>query len=175
MTVRLLRYIDRLALAINYVSMVTIVVIMGMTVAGIAFRFAGIPLMGLTNLSESMLVMAVYLSVAYAQQKHQHVSVELFVMKMNDRVKSVLATFHPVIGLLICSVILYTSWQYALDSCRIGERMDGAPFYPIYPPKVAIAFGMTCLWLQLLAEFIRGMLALVCRKKAIEEADLVGS
>jgi TRAP-type mannitol/chloroaromatic compound transport system permease small subunit len=33
--------------------------------------------------------------------------------------------------------------------------MDGAPFYPIYPPKIAIAVGISLLWLQLLADLLR--------------------
>lgn len=172
MSACLIQYINRLSRGLNYLSMITVVVIMVMTIAGIAFRLVGIQFSGVTNLSESLLVMAVYLSVAYAQQNKQHVSVELFLIRVNERAREGIGALNLVIALAICSVILYTSWDYALTSWRLGEKMDGAPFYPIYPPKLAIAFGITCLWLQLLADFLAAMLALFPPKKPKAAMDL---
>jgi TRAP-type C4-dicarboxylate transport system permease small subunit len=162
---RYIRYVDRITRAVNSVAMVTILLIMVLTLAGIATRLIGIPLSGVTNLSESLLVVAVYLSVAYTQQGKQHVSVELLLASLGERNRRILDGVNILIALVICSVIVDTSWGYALQSWKLHERMDGAPFYPIYPPKIAIAVGMSLLWLQLFADWLRGLLALFMRTK----------
>jgi len=164
LTAHVIQWIDRSIRVINSLSMLTIVLIMGMTVAGIVLRVSGIPFSGLTNLSESLLVIAVYFSLAYAQQKKQHVSVELLLASLNEKARNAVSAFNLIVALAICSLILYTSWDYALDAWRIREKMDGAPFFPIYPPKVAIAFGVTFLWLQLAADFLRQLHILFTRE-----------
>jgi TRAP-type C4-dicarboxylate transport system permease small subunit len=156
----LIHWIDRSTRAVNSLSLITIALIMGMTVAGIALRLIGTPFSGVTNLSESLLVIAVYLSLAYAQQKKQHVAVELLLSGLNGKARDAVSAFNLIVAWSICSLILYTAWDYAMDAWRVREKMDGAPFYPIYPPKVAIALGISFLWLQLAADFLRQLLML---------------
>lgn len=164
MIARLIRGIERSTRAVNVLSMVTIALIMVITVAGIVLRVSGFPFSGFTNLSESLLVIAVYLGLAYAQQRKQHVSVELLMASLGEKAREVFTAFNLIAALAICSLILYTSWDYALDAWRIRERMDGAPFFPIYPPKFAIALGIAFLWLQLAADLLRQLFALFPRK-----------
>lgn len=149
--------------------MIAMALIMGMTIVGVMARLLGRPLSGFTNLSESLLVVAIYLSVAYTQQYKQHVSVEFLMDRLNEKARNMLNIVNLAIALTICSVILYTSWDYAIAAWKIRERMDGAPFYPIYPPKIAIAVGITFLWLQLLVDVLRGILKLFPPKEGENE------
>jgi len=137
--------------------MITIALIMGMTIVGILSRLLGIPLIGFTNLSESLLVVAIYLSLAYTQQHKEHVSVEFLLAILSEKTRDRLNIATLVIVLAICSVILYTSWDYAIAAWKVKERMDGAPFFPIYPPKIAIAVGISFLWMQLWVDILRGI------------------
>jgi TRAP-type mannitol/chloroaromatic compound transport system permease small subunit len=130
-------------------------VVMALMIVGIITRILGAPLSGITNLSESMLVVVIYLSIAYTQQTKDHVIVEFFIATLRGRKKVLLNIINVLIPFFICSIFIYTSWDYALDSWGMRERMDGAPFYPIYPPKIAIAVGISLLWLQLLADLLR--------------------
>lgn len=147
--------IDRITRTINGISMVTFFVIMLLTVLGIILRFLGAPLSGLTNLSESLLVIAVYCGIAYAQQVKQHVAVEFLASRLAKTPQKISKIVNLIIPLCICTILIYVCWDYALESWSLRERMDGAPFYPIYPPKIAIAVGISLLWLQLLADILR--------------------
>ena len=135
--------------------MVTFFVIMLLTIIGIASRILGAPFSGITNLSESLLVIAVYCGIAYAQQVKQHVAVEFFITRLGKTPKQILTIINLVIPLCVCSVLVIICWDYALESWGLREKMDGAPFYPIYPPKIAIAVGISLLWLQLLADLFK--------------------
>ena len=162
---RYIVYVDRVTRAANSVAMITILLIMVLTLVGIATRLVGIPFSGVTNLSESLLVVAVYFSVAYTQQGKQHISVELLQASLSERNRRILEVVNILIALVICGVIVDTSWHYAIRSWTLRERMDGAPFYPIYPPKIAVALGMSFLWVQLFADWLRGLVALLGRTK----------
>lgn len=147
--------IDRIARTINVISMVTFFVIMLLTIVGIILRILGEPLSGLTNLSESLLIIAIYCGVAYAQQVKQHVAVEFLISRLTKCPKKILSIINLIIPLGICTILIFICWDYALESWQLREKMDGAPFYPIYPPKIAIAVGISLLWLQLLADLFR--------------------
>jgi TRAP-type C4-dicarboxylate transport system permease small subunit len=137
--------------------MVTLFIIMGLTVSGVICRIMGVPISGITNLSESLLVIGIYLGTAYAQKQRQHVAVEFLLASLNRGGRKVLGIVDLIVALLITSIVILASWDYAFQSWGIKERMDGAPFYPIYPPKIAIAIGMTLLGIQLLCDVIQAM------------------
>lgn len=156
---RLIRYMDSTTSGVNVLSMITIILLMALMIVGIIARIIGIPFSGVTNLSESLLVVAIYLSIAHTQQTKQHVAVEFLIGRLNERNRKILGVINVLIPIVICSIIVFTSWDYAIDSWKVREKMDGAPFYPIYPPKIAVAVGVSFLWLQLIADFVRGVLA----------------
>jgi TRAP-type C4-dicarboxylate transport system permease small subunit len=135
--------------------MVTFFVIMSITIIGIILRILGEPLSGLTNLSESLLIIAVYCGIAYAQQVKQHVAVEFFISRLSKTPQKILNMINLIIPFGICTILIFICWDFALESWQLREKMDGAPFYPIYPPKIAIAVGISLLWLQLLADLLR--------------------
>jgi TRAP-type C4-dicarboxylate transport system permease small subunit len=147
--------IDRIVRTINVISMVTFFVIMSITIIGIILRILGEPLSGLTNLSESLLIIAIYCGIAYAQQFKQHVAVEFLISRLTKSPKKFLSIINLIIPFGICTILIFICWNYALESWNMREKMDGAPFYPIYPPKIAIAVGISLLWLQLLADLLR--------------------
>ena len=162
---RCILYIERSTRTINILSMITILLIMALTIVGIMARIIGLPFSGVTNLSESLLVIAIYLSIAYTQQTKQHIAVEFFVASLNEKNRKILSTINILIPIVICSVIVFTGWDYALQSWNLREKMDGAPFYPIYPPKIAVAVGVSLLWLQLFADLLRGILAFLTKSE----------
>ena len=147
--------IDRLARTINVISMIIFFIIMLLTIIGIILRFLGAPLSGITNLSESLLIIAVYCGVAYAQQVKQHVAVEFLITRLSRTPQKILTMINLIIPFGICTILIFVSWNFALESWHVSERMSGAPFFPIYPPKIAIAIGISLLWLQLLADLLR--------------------
>ena len=161
--------IDRIARTINFISMVTFFVIMLLTILGIIMRIFRAPLSGITNLSESLLVIAVYCGIAYAQQVKQHVAVEFLISRLSKTPKKILNMINLIIPLAICTILIFISWSFALESWHMREKMDGAPFYPIYPPKIAIAVGISLLGLQLLADLLREIM--LSFKSTTDEAN----
>lgn len=147
--------------AANYVTTATIWLLVCVIMVGVVARLVGHPLSGITSLSEFMLVIAVYFGVAYAQQKKEHVYLELVLNKLGPMKRQLLTIAGSLASTLICGVVVYTSWLYALESWAIRERMDGTPHFVIYPTKIAIAVGLSLLLLQLVADVVDGISSLI--------------
>jgi TRAP-type C4-dicarboxylate transport system permease small subunit len=165
-----IKYTDKVVRSINFISMITWFGIMLLTVIGIIFRLFGIPLSGLTNLSEYLLIIAVYCGVAYTQQVKQHVAVEFLISRVPSNQKNILNIINLIIPLVICTTLILVSWEFALESWRLREKMDGPPFYPIYPPKIAVAIGISILDLQLLVDLLKEIIQLFKAKNRFKES-----
>lgn len=157
----ILSYVDKSVRAINTLAMASLFVIMIMTMIGVIGRILGMPISGITNLSESLLVITIYMGVAYTQQMKKHVSVELLVGSVSEKAAYYLNCIVIFFSLIISSLICISTWDFALKSLSIMEKMDGEPFFPIYPPKIAVAIGFTLLCFQLISDFIREVKRLI--------------
>ncbi len=146
---------------VDYLATATLWLLMLLIIWGVLTRLAGAPISGVTNLSESLLVVAIYLGAARTQQVEGHVSLELVTMRLSEGHRRPLRLFVTLASIAVCAIFVYSSWEYALEAWRIREKMDGAPFYPIYPPKIAIAVGLSLLCLQLLVDFVETAFSLL--------------
>jgi len=97
------------------------------------------------------------------------VAVEFLISRLPKTPKKILNMINLIIPLAICTILIFISWSFALESWHMREKMDGAPFYPIYPPKIAIAVGISLLGLQLLADLLREIM--LSFKSTTDEAN----
>ena len=152
---RLFQYFDRLSLWTNIISSWGLFVLMALGIISILLRLAGVGLSGVVNLTTYLMVAVVYLSLAYAQLREQHVRVDFFVSRIHGKPGLILTVLASLLALIACLITLWGSWKYAWASLVIRERMDGAPFYPIYPTKIILSVGLTVLCLQLVADVVK--------------------
>ncbi len=139
----------------NLISSWGLFVLMCMGIVSIGLRWAGFPLGGAINLSVYLLVAVIYFSLAYAQSQGQHVAVEFVVSRIRGNFRMLIIIIGLFISLVACAFLVWSGCESAWMSWAIRERMDGAPFYPIYPSKIALGIGLIVLWIQLLADFIK--------------------
>lgn len=141
----------------NFIGSWGLFVLMCIGVVAVGLRWAGIPLGGAINLSVYILVAVIYFSLAYAQLKDENVAVELVVNRFRGRSRQLIIIIALLISLVACFFLVWSSCKSTWLSWSVRERMDGAPFYPIYPSKIALAIGVVLLFLQLLADFIKAV------------------
>lgn len=152
--------IDSITRYVNFLSMGLFFFIMIVGIVGVVSRLFGIALIsGIVNFSELLLVMAIYFGIAHTQKVRKHVAMQLFVLGLTGRKRRILDIINLVIITSILSIVVITCWDYTINSFNIKESMHGAPFYPIYPAKFALAVGMSTLWAQVLADMIRGFIS----------------
>jgi TRAP-type C4-dicarboxylate transport system permease small subunit len=148
----LMRVINKVSRIINTASMVVFFLIMTLAVLGVILRLLGKPISGLTSLLELLLVAAIYFGIAYTQQRKGHISVELFLQRMKKKSQRIVNVIGLSVTVLFLGIVLVAIWKSAVASFMVREAMDGAPFFPIYPARIAMAIGVSSFWLQMLSD-----------------------
>lgn len=151
---------ERLSSAIGHFGAWCIFGLMIIGIVGVITRFAGVPLSGILSLSVFIFVAAVYVSLAYTQVRNNHVAVDLFISRLSSKHRLVMKSVTTFLSFVACFFLFWATWSYAWDSLIIGERMDGEPYYPIYPVKICIAIGVTIFFLQMIADFVKSVQSL---------------
>ncbi len=149
------RVIERLSYAGGLLSQVLMFALMVLGVVFVLLRFIGHPFVGGINLTTFFLVGAVYFVQAQVQRRKQHVAVDLFVTRTGGTARKTFTLLELFVSTVITAIITWTVWGYAWESFEALERIDGAPFYPLYPVKLAVAVSVSLLLLQLVVDLVR--------------------
>ena len=153
MFAKLTKLIDRVTIVTSWTGYVLMFFLMILGGVIVVSRLLSMPLLGGINLSAYMLVAMSFIVLPYIQLKKGHLSVELLLSRVGKETARTLILVQLIISVAITLVITYIVWGYAHESWSAVERMDGEPFYPLYPAKILIAVGFSLLVLQFISEF----------------------
>jgi TRAP-type C4-dicarboxylate transport system permease small subunit len=137
-----------------------IMVIMVIMVADVARRyFTGSSIAGVLEYSEVLMVAVIYLGLAFAQRKGDHIGVDIFTNRMPKRVAQIV----EAAGLVVVSLaLLWVTWetmQVAQQSVATREYRFGLSRVPIWPARIVIPLGISVLLLELffdIVDLVRG-------------------
>ncbi len=110
--------------------------------------------------SESMVFgsgLTYVLGAAWALQDNRHVKIDLIYGRLTPRQRAVIDSITFVFFALYLGVFLWATTEYARRSVLVRETSGSAWDPPIYPLKLALAFGVVLLLLQGIAKFIRDL------------------
>lgn len=117
-------------------------------------KFFNIPIPGTLELSESLLVISFFMSIAFTQLNRGHIAVELFTSRLKGTKKEVLDLIGIFVLLLFFSLITFEGWKYAIYSLKIMEFQSGLINFPLYPAKLLAAIGLSLMTLQCFADMV---------------------
>lgn len=139
---RLRRIAYRLSAPLGALASLATLIVMLAIAADVIFRnFTGRSVPGLLELSESGLVAAVFLGLAYAGTTDSHVSVDLLTSRINQTVARVLITAMWIASVLITTWFLISSVERAVQSVERNEARTGLINWPLWPSRWIIAIG----------------------------------
>lgn len=120
------------------------------------------------EITESLMVVAVFLAIALAQRRRAHIQVEIVVLALPKRLQVVAALLQALASLAFFLLIAWFGWHAAAHSFRVGEYSAGLIRFPIWPAKSMLAVGATMMSLQCL----RDVLAVCFRGDKMESRAL---
>lgn len=130
--------------------------IMWLIVANALMRKAfNAPIQGSFEITESSLVLLVFLSLAYTQYRRGHIRVILLTRHLPMWFQHWLYIFVLLVGFAFFAWCAYAAWGYALRSYNLNEQEWGLVRFPLWPIKASIFFGVALLSLQYLLDAIR--------------------
>lgn len=136
------------------VGMSTLLVLMLIIVADVFLRKAfNQPIPGTYELTEYMLIVVCFCSVAWTQVKKRHVAVDLVIKRLPQRVQTNVKGVAYLIGFGLFCVATYTAFvrakavaSYGLESLVLGV--------PRFPFQLIVGIGLGMLSLVLLVDFL---------------------
>ena len=154
---RLARFEKAIALIsriLNNIGISFLMLLMLLITADVFLRaFFRRPILGTNELSEFMMIIVVYLAMAYTQHTKSHVSVDLVISRFPQRVQDVVDTCIYLLSLFICSLI---TWRAFADINRLISinRVSDVLNVPVVPFQTVMAVGFFLFSLVLLLDFI---------------------
>jgi TRAP-type C4-dicarboxylate transport system permease small subunit len=153
--------INTTSLTMSVIATTIVMLMMVLVTADVLMRyFFSLPIRGSNELIESMMLIVVFLGLAYAQYNKENISISLLVDKLPQKAQAVIDSFAYVICL---GVTILIAWAAIV---RMGNLLDTGTYTPVLEIPIAIlqcvlTFGciMLCivfLW-DILHSFFNGV------------------
>jgi len=151
------RTIHGVSIALASVAAAAIAFMMVATVADVASRyFTGAPIPGVTEVGEVLMVMSVFLGLAFAEYRnaHAHVRVTIVLEKLPPRLAAIISSVSMLLVLATLAWMVWVTTGRALESIEQNEFRFGLVQIPVWPGRVAIALGFAAYFLEAVPRLI---------------------
>lgn len=118
-------------------------------------KFLNAPIPGAFEFTQSLLTLAIFLSLAYTQRTGGHISVDVITRHLTGGARRLTRMFGHLLGVACFAWATYANWGFAMQSLDMNEQEWGEITYPLWPVKLMICFGLAILTLQFVVELIR--------------------
>ncbi|GIK81422.1 MAG: TRAP transporter small permease [Pseudorhodoplanes sp.] len=143
-------------MALNAVGGVIMVLLAAAVLVDVIARyFLNYSIPGLYELMQLGLVIIVYFGIAYAQQKGDHVRIELLDRDTWPGLQKALLTIGEAAGATFCALVFWRAGQNALVAWETGDTMSGLIPWPTWPAVAAVPLGFLLLGLRLLFDMVK--------------------
>jgi len=122
-------------------------------------KFFNAPVSGAFEVTQSLLTLAIFLSIAYTQRAGGHISVNVLSRHFSTNGRRVMQVMAPLLGVICFVWVTYANWNFAYESYLTDEQEWGAITYPIWPVKMAMCGGLGLLAVQFFVEFLKSLRA----------------
>jgi TRAP-type C4-dicarboxylate transport system permease small subunit len=141
--------------AFGVVSELATFAMMLLVVANIIGRYLfNSPVTGTLEITESLLVIIIFLSVAMTQYDGGHIRVTILTRRFSPRWSRAATVFAMICGAVFFAWCAYAAWRYAVQSWSFDEHERGTIVFPLYPIKFVIFIGISMLAFQFLLDAI---------------------
>jgi TRAP-type C4-dicarboxylate transport system permease small subunit len=130
-------------------------VMMVLVVANIIGRYLfNHPVTGTLEITESLLVLIIFLSVAMTQYDGGHIRVTILTRRLPRKLAKAATVFAMLCGAAFFAWCSYAAWRFAVQSWSFNEHEWGTVVFPLYPMKFVVFIGIAMLAFQFLLDAI---------------------
>jgi TRAP-type C4-dicarboxylate transport system permease small subunit len=147
---RLCLWLGKAALAMAGLSLIVTAAVGAVDVLATAFLHRPLPLT--VELSSYLLPLMVFGALAHAQQRHEHVAVDLVTQSLPHRLQAVLRFVALLAGLALFGLLAWRSGVLFLDSFDRGETASAVYAFSVWPFKLAVFIALLVVVLEFLRQ-----------------------
>ena len=147
----------RITRAAAFGSAAIILCLMLITTLDVSMRYLlSRPITGVGEIGEYLLVILVFMALAYAQFHGRHVSVTVLTDRFHPRVRSSVRTAILVVLVALFLAMTWKSAETAYSYLQMGETRWNVP-WPVWPARFFVPLGALLLSLEFLAELLSSL------------------
>ncbi len=124
----------------------------------VILRTAGVSVSGTTELTESLIVVAIYFGLIFTQSERAHIGMDFLTNALPPAGRRVTDILSLGVAALISIALLYGTGNTALKSIELGEYTSTAFNLPLWPAKVALWLGLLMMTIQIGLQMVRRVL-----------------
>ncbi|MFC2042003.1 TRAP transporter small permease subunit [Chloroflexota bacterium] len=113
------------------------------------------PLIGTHEISSSLLVVMVFLGLAYVQAQKRNIAIDFFLVRLSKKTQARMDLFSLFLCLAITILMVWTGGQQAYKSWVVGTVQAGSLHYITWPFRALVPLGCGLLSLRLFIQFMR--------------------
>lgn len=144
--------------ALAYIGLALVFILMLVTSVNIILRYVfSSPLKGTVEVSGLIMVVIVFLPLAYVQSHGGQIRVDVLISHLPSRAQKIAEAIILIICLGICTILIWQTSRGALNSIKINDVTAGIVNITTIPSRVSIVVGLFVLSLTLLAQLIHNV------------------
>jgi TRAP-type mannitol/chloroaromatic compound transport system permease small subunit len=148
---RILRFQKMLANALGWM----VIILMFIIVIEVVGRFLfNTPLKGGIEISQIVMTWILFLPLAYALVRGDHVRVTMVVMRLPPRLNLIVEVLGTIVSLAFVGLTTYVGWLQFCDSFSIGETLPAPIWLPFWLEKLALPLGFFLFFVQLCVDLV---------------------
>jgi TRAP-type transport system small permease protein len=147
------RPLEKVVILLGMAGTVCILILMCLTTADVVLRYVfNRPINGAYEISEILMLSAVFLGMGYTQLFHEHVNADLFVNRLSEHTKLILETalFFP--ALFIYGLLVWRGSVGFWESWTSGEYRWGLIRIPLWQARLMVPMGAFVLCMTLIQD-----------------------
>lgn len=145
------RYFDVLEWSSAIAGAAGVALIAIVVVVNILARIAGLPSLGLLELTASLMMIIAFLPLS-AGQKEEHIKMTLITDRVKGRNRRILTYVEYALVMGLCALMLWKSTALSLKSIAIREGTEGVVAYPLWLIKMCLPVGLLLLAVRLILQ-----------------------
>jgi len=149
--------IGQICRVFSSIGMVFLILLMLIITADIVLRATlNQPIRGADEIAQLMMLIVVFLAVAFTQYKKAHIAVDLLHSRFPQKARAIVDSFTCLLSLGICGLIAWQSLAYVNRLADLNKVSD-ILMIPLAPFEVIVFVGFLLFGLVLLVDFLRSL------------------
>lgn len=124
------------------------------TADSLGTQLFALPVPSALELSQAGLAVVVFMGLAFAQRRRGHVMVDILFNRFAGTTKTIFTGLAMLAAVAFFGFLAWRTGIAALESFQVDERSWGLTRFPIWPSKIAVAFGCVVALLESLRQFV---------------------
>lgn len=156
---KLFRFLDAAIIWLGTASLAVAAVFIGLlaivgTADSLGTQLFALPVPSALEISQAGLAVVVFMGLAFAQRRRGHVMVDILFNRFTGGLKVFFTALALLAAMAFFAFLAWRTGIAAFESFEVDERSWGLTRFPIWPSKIAVAFGCIVALLESVRQFL---------------------